>query len=336
MKPEARILEYLAGRDQASGRELREELGISRQALHAHLRRLILAGKVVKSGSTRAARYSLPSRSVAPATATREPRLEGLDENAVYEGIALQLNLSSSVPANVEAILRYGFTEMLNNAIEHSESATARIRFDLQPSLVSFEIRDLGIGVFASIASRLRLDSEETAMVELLKGRTTTRPEAHTGEGIFFTARAADRFILRSHRIEVEWSASDDDVFVSRKRLIRGTNVRFLIRRTSRRRLEDVFGRFAPADFDYRFEKTRLYVKLLHTRYVSRSEARRLLANAEKFREIVLDFRNVESVGQGFADEVFRVFATRHPGIELRPENTNPVLEAMFRHVGRH
>ena len=33
-------------------------------------------------------------------------------------------------------------------------------------------------------------------------------------------------------------------------------------------------------------------------------EARRLLANLDKFREVVLDFRAVRSIGQGFADEV--------------------------------
>ena len=68
-------------------------------------------------------------------------------------------------------------------------------------------------------------------------------------------------------------------------------------------------------------------VPFMCTHTVICSEARRLLANADKFREIVLNFRNVESVGQGFAGEVFR-------GPELREENTNRVLEAMLRHVG--
>jgi hypothetical protein len=74
-------------------------------------------------------------------------------------------------------------------------------------------------------------------------------------------------------------------------------------------------------------------VTLLRRDYVSRSEARRLLANLEKFSEIVLDFRDAISVGQGFADEVFRVFARRHPGIRISTENTNAVIDAMIRHV---
>jgi hypothetical protein len=71
-------------------------------------------------------------------------------------------------------------------------------------------------------------------------------------------------------------------------------------------------------------------VKLLRRDFVSRSEAKRLLANLEKFRAIVLDFRDVKSVGQGFADEVFRVFARSHPGIAMVTENTNPVIDAMI------
>ena len=50
---------------------------------------------------------------------------------------------------------------------------------------------------------------------------------------------------------------------------------------------------------------------------------------------MVLDFKGVHSIGQGFADEIFRVFAKRHPEITITTENTNPVLEAMLRHVGK-
>jgi hypothetical protein len=157
--------------------------------------------------------------------------------------------------------------------------------------------------------------------------------EAHTGEGIFFTSRAADRFVLRSHRVQVEWNRLRDDVFVSSPRFLQGTSVSFAIQRDSRLRLESVFAEFAPEEYDFQFQKTRMLVKLLQRDYVSRSEARRLLANLEKFREIVLDFRDVKSVGQGFADETFRVFANRHPGIRITTEHANPAVDAMIRHV---
>ena len=126
-KPAQAILRYLGKRESASGRELREHLGISRQALHVHLRGLIEAGEVVKSGSTRAARYSLASRAPAGMAVQRDLALEGLDEDQVYEDLALNLGLRGQLSAHVEAIVRYAFTEMLNNAIEHSQSERARL-----------------------------------------------------------------------------------------------------------------------------------------------------------------------------------------------------------------
>lgn len=333
MDAKKKILTYLARRGSAGGGELRAHLGITRQALSAHLRRLVEAGQVVRLGTTRGARYAPASRAPTPAVISRTLRTQGLDEGRVWEEVAATLNLRRALRPNVEAIVRYAFTEMLNNAIEHSEAERCAVRLSLEAGSVRFAVRDPGIGVFHSIASKLHLADEETALVELLKGRTTTMREAHTGEGLFFTSRAADRFLLRSHRIQVEWSRARDDVFVSKQRFLAGTDLRFEVQRSTTRRLEALFGEFAPEEYDFQFQKTKVLVKLLRRDYVSRSEARRLLANLEKFREVVLDFRDVQSVGQGFADEVFRVFARRYPAIVLKTEHTNPVIDAMIRHV---
>ena len=333
MDAKGKILAYLGRRRAASGGELRAHLGVSRQALSIHMQSLIEAGKVVRSGAARGARYMLQTRSPPAALVARTLRTSGLDEARVWEELAVGLNLRRALRPNVEAIAHYAFTEMLNNVIEHSKADRCSVRFRLDPGTVAFEIREPGIGTFHSIASKFHLDSEHSALVELLKGRTTTMREAHSGEGIFFTSRAADRFVLRSHRIQVEWSRVKDDVFVSDLRFLRGTSVGFAIQRNSQRRLDRVFGEFAPQEYDFRFQKTRVLVKLLQRDYVSRSEAKRLLANLEKFSEIVFDFRDVKSVGQGFADEVFRVFARRHPAIKIAVEHVNPAVDAMIRHA---
>src|SRR3990172_1349381 len=333
MDAKRRILAYLARRQSAAGGEMRAHLGISRQALRAHVRSLVAAGRAARPGTARGARSMPRGRAPAAAVVGRALRTGGLDAGEIWDDLAAGLDLRRALRPNVDAIAHYAFTEMLNNAIEHSEADRCSIRCSLDPSTFYFEVRDPGIGVFHSIASKLRLDDEQRALIELLKGRTTTMREAHTGEGIFFTSHAADRFVLRSHRIQVEWSRAKDDVFVARRRYLEGTKVSFAIQCSSRRRLEAVFGRFAPEEYDFRFEKTKVLVKLLQRDFVSRSEARRLLANLEKFREIVIDFRDVNSVGQGFADEVFRVFAHRHPGVSITTENTNPVIDAMIRHA---
>jgi anti-sigma regulatory factor (Ser/Thr protein kinase) len=331
----AKIIAFLSRRQSAAGGELRAHLDLSRQAMSLHLRSLLAIGKVVRSGTTRGARYILANRATQPVTLARTLATGGCDEDRVWDEVETRLQLKRALRPNVLAIMRYAFTEMLNNAIEHSQSERCAIRVTLGPSRSSFEIRDRGIGVFHSIASKFKLPDEEAALIELLKGRTTTMPEAHTGEGIFFTSRAGDDFALRSHRIQIEWKRAKQDVFVSQSRFSAGTLVRFSIQRSTRQTLEKVFSEFAPEQYDFQFQKTKVLVKLLQPDYVSRSEARRLLTNLEKFREIVLDFRDVRSVGQGFADEVFRVFADRNPGIVIHSENTSPPVTAMILHVSR-
>ena len=63
---------------------------------------------------------------------------------------------------------------------------------------------------------------------------------------------------------------------------------------------------------------------------VSRSQAKQLLEHAEKFQRVFFDFRDVESIGPAFADEIFRVFALQHLEIELVPVNTSLEVEKMI------
>jgi len=326
------IREYIEENGSATGPELAEYLGVTRQAVSLHLRQLIASAEIFKTGSTRAARYFPHNAAAAARRVKRDLVLANLDESAVYEDIAITLSLPR-LTDNIESIMHYAFTEMLNNAIDHSMSDQCSINVRLDATGVAFTVRDRGIGVFHSIADKFDLPDEHAAMIELIKGKTTTQPHAHSGEGIFFVSRAADRFALRSHRLQIEWDRDRDDVFVSEPRFLKGTLVQFEIRKDSRTRLEKVFAEFAPEEYDFQFEKTRVLVKLLQTEYVSRSEAKRLLHNLDKFSEIELDMRGVTSVGQGFADEVFRVFASVHPEIVIRALNAGRAVDAMIQHV---
>jgi len=326
------ILDYIENNGSATGPERADFLGVTRQAVNPHLRRLLADSKIVKTGSTRAARY-FPFESAGPArTLKRKLALGGLDESVVYEHIAIALTLSQ-LPDSVESIVHYAFTEVLNNAIDHSMSEPCTVDVRLDAAKMAFTVRDAGIGVFYSIAEKFGLQNEHDAMIELIKGKTTTQPHAHSGEGIFFVSRAADRFSLRSHRLQIEWDNRRADVFVSEPRFLKGTLASFEVDINSRTRLENVFAEYAPEAYDFQFRKTRVLVKLLRQDYVSRSEAKRLLHNLDKFSEIELDMRDVQNVGQGFADEVFRVFASAHPEIVIRSVNAGDAVTAVIKHV---
>jgi biotin operon repressor len=335
MDTEAEILKALR-HSAASGAGLARQLQISRQAVHIHLKELVLNGRVVKTGTTRGAFYALASdRSRRSATLrfSKTCTLASLAEDEVFLEAARRMQLARALPANVRDIIQFGFTEMLNNAIEHSRAATCKVEIRLDPYVCFFIVRDPGIGLFQNIASQFGLPNENAAVGELLKGKATTMADRHSGEGIFFTSKAGDTVCFRSHKFEVVFDGRMRDVVVKEKRFLRGTEVLFEISRRSRRRLEAIFEEFAPADMDYRFQKTSVLVKLFQQEYVSRSEARRMLARLDKFRSVELDFRDVRSLGQGFADEVFRVFPRAHPDVAIRAVNVRAAVEPMIRHV---
>jgi biotin operon repressor/anti-sigma regulatory factor (Ser/Thr protein kinase) len=330
------ILRLLKELGEASGVRLAAALGLSRQAVNRHLARLIDEGKLVMTGRTRGAAYRLATRrgSQRPPAAFRGVYpLAGLQEDAVVSEASLRLNLRKALSAETQRIFAYALSEMLNNASEHSASPTCLVEVRLMTRELQAVVRDQGVGVFHSIAKRMQLRDESDAIGELLKGKATTSPERHSGEGIFFTSKACDLFVLRSHRIELTITAPDHEPSVSVRKPIRGTEVTLGIRRATKRKLEQVFAAFAPEEYDFRFEKTIVTVRFSARDYLSRSEARRLVARLESFREVVLDFTGVRSIGQAFADEIFRVFAGSHPEVALKRVNVDRALDAVIRHV---
>jgi anti-sigma regulatory factor (Ser/Thr protein kinase) len=343
MHPRDQILKYLSRQRSANAKELIELLGFSRQALHKHMKELIRTGKVLKHGTTRGVSYSsagvsaegrsVPERRDMPRTYKRRFAAVSLEEHKVFEEISLFLGLRKCVNKNAYAIFEYAFTEILNNALEHSYTKNLAVSVIVDLNGLQLAVRDYGIGVFHSIREKFKLVDEAAAIGELIKGKTTTMPKKHTGEGLFFTSKSGDKMTLTSHRIDLVFDNLRKDLFVKEIRFLKGTEVTFAIGSHSKRSLDNVFREYAPAEFDYRFEKTRVYVKLFATEYVSRSEAKRLLTGLDKFSEIVLDFKGVKSIGQGFADEIFRVFAENHPRIRLRTENVSTALIPMIGHV---
>jgi DNA-binding MarR family transcriptional regulator len=335
MSPAERILARLKRKPDANSAELCELLGVTRQALSRHLKKLLREGRIAKTGSTKSARYRLASRRTQPATDTVEKicRLRGLEEDAVYRELSLRLNLERRLNEATRKIASYAFSEMLNNAIEHSRSERCLVQASVDAYDFAFHIRDFGIGIFQSIQRKFEFPDEHAAVAELLKGKTTTMEKRHSGEGIFFTSKAADRISFRSHRTTLVFDNLKRDVVVEEGRFQSGTDVQFAVSRRSKRNLDEIFRHYAPEQFDYRFDRTRVAARVLLKNCVSRSEARRLVNGLDKFREVALDFSGVEAMGQGFADEVFRVFLLTHPHVTLRLENVRPTLAAMVRHV---
>lgn len=306
------------------------QLGLSGARVGIQVRALVADGYLVKEGTTRP-RYTLgPNRRL-----WRRHAREGLAEDRVW--FQDMLPLLQHLPRNLLDIAHHGVTEMVNNAIDHSDGSTVIVSMDCRNQQLHLWIHDDGVGIFRKITRALDLPDERLALLELSKGKLTTDPTRHSGEGIFFTSRIFDRFQIQSSgllfdhddQLPNDWLGELDADLVGR-----GTTVFMQIATTSERRIKSVFDAYSSGPDDYDFARTIVPVRLARVgdeNLLSRSQAKRLLQRVDRFRCVVLDFTDVASIGQAFADEIFRVFANAHPEVELIPASAVPEVQQMIR-----
>jgi len=323
------LLETVNKKGSITSKELMGDFGVSRQYIHQLLSDLIAQNLVVKIGGTRSAFYVSKAYleehpEVIPNIFKKRYKNVSLEEHVVLMDIQKHFLPLNDLPENIQSIFTFAFSEMFNNAIEHSNSKSINLSVSLREGILTFVVEDSGIGVFRNIMQKKELKSEIQAIQDLLKGKTTTMPKSHSGEGIFFTSKSADTFVLDSFGYQM--TTTHEDVVIKNVSTIkRGTRVMFEINKDSELHLTDVFKRYTNllGNSDHGFDKTEIRVKLYTTGgvHISRSQARRILSGLEKFKIILLDFDKVPVVGQAFADEIYRVFQNSHPGIVIQEEN---------------
>ena len=311
---------------------------VSRQYIARLLKEMVVDGELVKGGNTRKAIYSLPENAVyINPKFNLKLKNKNLEEDRILDQVRLSLPGYNSLREEIKKSFDYSFSEILNNAIEHSRSKTIDINVGINNGLVEFTIQDDGVGVFENIMNKYKLNSEIEAVQDLLKGKTTTAPHAHSGEGIFFSSKVCDQFEIDSHDIILQVNNILPDVFIRDSSISKkGSLIRWKTSLNSQRLLSDIFSQYQRDKDLFEFDLTSVYVHLytLDTVYISRSQARRLLMGLDKFKKIILDFSKVEIIGQGFADEIFRVFKENNPLIIVEYKNTVPIIESMIKHIG--
>ncbi len=334
-----KLLELAGQKDKIFVSRLAVQFAVSRQYLSRLINELVKAGKLIKVGETRYAYYILPEYAqqhpeILPAQYIKTFINASLEEHVILSRIEQEYPSLGKLPENIRSIFTYAFSEMFNNAIEHSQSKTIRIEVAVQNKRLLFVVEDYGIGIFRNVMRERNLKSEFEAMQDLLKGKTTTMPKSHSGEGIFFTSKVGDMFILDSYGYQLMIDNKLPDVFIEKvNKIKKGTRVTFSLNISASLRLNDIFKKYTDigAGKDYGFDRTEIRIKLYTMAgiYISRSQARRVLAGLEKFKVIVFDFDKVSVVGQAFADEIFRVFRHKYPDIRLETENMNESVNFM-------
>jgi hypothetical protein len=255
--------------------------------------------------------------------------LDGLEEHLVWPAVKAALNLEQGTPA--ADMSGYTFLEMLNNAIDHSGGREATVRVWRDASYALVEILDDGVGVFARLMDGLELDTLVDAIGELSKGKRTTAPQAHTGQGIFFTSKLVEVFSISANGLDLIVDNIRQDVAAGVSSVQQGTQVRMLLDPATSKDVTATFREYT--DEDLGFTRSRPTVKLfeLGLDFVSRSEARRLLVGMEEFTEVRVDFAGVRAVGQGFVDELVRVWPSLHPETAVSCVNMNEAVEWMVK-----
>ncbi len=315
------ILENVEAFPKDIARRAADEFGITRQAANKHLANLVREKALIQEGNTRNRTYKLCPLAEMDKTYSLSADLQ---EDVVWRNDVLQI--LAGLPENVIDIWSYCFTEMFNNAIDHSGATHISVDVKRTATTTTISIYDNGIGIFKKIQNALGLLDERHAVFELSKGKLTTDPARHTGEGIFFTSRMVDAFrILSSETFFSHTFGKQEDWILQDEKPGRGTLVTMRLNNHTSRTLKKVFSEFS-SDEDIGFTKTVVPVRLAQygdDKLVSRSQAKRLLDRVDRFKTVILDFDQVSTIGHAFADEIFRVFQAGHPTIELIPIKAN-------------
>ncbi len=304
-----------------------ERLGVSRTTANSYIRQLESDGWIERGGSSTRPVFSAGKRR----RIVQSYKLEGLQEDVVwFQDFRPFFNLKE----NVRNIVIHGFTEMLNNAIDHSTGDSVFVWVTQDEENVTLLIGDNGIGIFKKISDALGLPDMRLSLLELAKGKFTTDPDNHTGQGVFFTSRMFDLFEIDANglRFSHQETLENDWLHEIAMQGNRGTSVVMAIAVNSDKVAGDIFDEYSNSDEDLGFSKTVVpmrMAKIGDEQLVSRSQAKRLIARFDRFKTVILDFAGVNEIGQAFADELFRVYGKNHPDVLLVPVNETEQVKNM-------
>jgi anti-sigma regulatory factor (Ser/Thr protein kinase) len=307
-----------------------QRLACSRRVAFSLLRQLVAAQWLVVAGGTPRKPVHAPG---ALRQVVRQYPLLGLQEDLPWKRDFAPF---FALPGEVRRMAQHAFTELLNNAVDHSGGSTVTVSLRQTPLHLQLLVSDDGCGLFERVAQSFAIDDPALAMLELSKGKLTSQPERHSGHGLFFSARLADVFDVHANRAGFQYRGWDAASWhVTRAAPHTGTSVYMAIALDTRRTLDSVL-RAASSSGGYGFERTRVPLRLIGDgqALASRADARRVASRLEGFQHAEIDFSGIDDVGHAFADELFRVFRRLHPGVELAPVGMTPRVSAMLQSVG--
>jgi anti-sigma regulatory factor (Ser/Thr protein kinase) len=238
--------------------------------------------------------------------------------------------------AEVQRMAQHAFTELLNNAIDHSGGSAVTVSMRQTPLQLQLLVSDDGCGLFERIGQSFDIQDPHLALLELSKGKLTSSPDQHCGHGLFFTSQLADVFDIHANDAGFQRRAWDRLPWHEARPASRsGTSIYMALALDTTRTLDEVLRAHSVGDNAYAFDRTVVPLHVIGNQRVlaSRADAKRAVSRLTQFRRAELDFAGITDVGHGFVDEMFRVFRREHPGVELVPVGMSAKVAAMVHSV---
>ena len=305
---------------------LAQSAGVQRRTALRYLDELIDLQWLVRHGSGSQAQYE---PGLLRQVFKRYP-LNGLTEDLPW---SRDFAPCFDLPPASRRITQHVFGELLNNAIDHSEGTGVTVSLRQTASHVQLLVSDDGRGLFDKISDTFALADPAYAMLELSKGRLTTQPETHTGQGLYFSSRLVDVFDLHANQQAFQHRAWEGSGWRAGRPLQRqGTSVYAAIALDTTRTLEEVMQEHSLDGAGFALERTSVPLRLVtsaSTGLDSRAQARRVAARLTQFKLAELDFTGIAQIGHGFADELFRVLPRHQVGLNLQPIHMSPGVARM-------
>lgn len=320
------LLEKIDQQDEGISKAVSDAFSINQNTVHTYINELVEDGVIerVKRGQ-----YKL----IKTVHEYNLKRSQGHLDTDTYAYDHCLFEHVKNLAANVEAIWNYSFSEMINNVMDHSMAESVKIIVEQDYLNTHVTIADDGVGIFRKIKEHFGYNTLEEAICELFKGKLTTDSQNHSGEGIFFSSKMMDfYFIISSGKLFTNNKYDNSKIISMVESNMEGTCVIMSLSNFTNKNPKDVFDLYANVDGG--FIKTRIPMKnVFDSSPVSRSQAKRVCNRLEKFKEVLLDFDEVQWMGQGFAHQLFVVFANQYPDIQLIPINMNEDVTKMHIHV---
>lgn len=325
------ILEKISQNTTSLSKKVSETFNVNQSTIHSYITDLLEKNIITK---VKRGEYKLVTNSYKYILSRKNGDLDS-DLYALEECLSRHI---SGFPQNVQGIWNYVFSEMVNNVMDHSAAETATIHVIQDYINTTVILSDNGVGIFKKLKDYFGFPSIDETICELFKGKLTTDSMNHSGEGIFFSTKLMDSFYIISSGYLFTNSKYDESKYEDTKLLNNssqsdiGTTVVMKLSNFSIKEVKDIFNLYE--DSSGRFTKTILPLKnIFKASPVSRSQAKRVCNNLDKFKEVIIDFDEITWMGQGFAHQLFVVFTNQHPETKIIPINMNEDVQKMYNHA---